>query len=178
MLTFINWLHQISFTKSSKAASRTILWHEWRSTSIMFTAEGRLNVEWTTSTNDLLLLLPSLVCDVFHRVMDSNNGPGMTLTHSWRYIFFLIHIRFVDWYITVQWHLDISTCDRRLPTDVIRTFHVFLEFCYLIWRNVIMKDMISQIDDLSPLSLNISLVRRSPYILAPSSALDEALSWP
>jgi hypothetical protein len=181
--TFINWLHWISFTKSSKAASRTILWHGWRSTSIMFMAKGRLNVEWTTSIDDLLPLLPSLVCDVFHRVVDSNNGPGMTLRHSWRYIFFLIDIRFVDWYITVQWHLDISTCNRRPRTDrrhphVSRVFGVLLSHSKerhhrghnLTNRRCTMS--------LSSLSLNISSVRHCPYILTPLSALDEALSWP
>ncbi|KAG2158743.1 uncharacterized protein EDB93DRAFT_1237966 [Suillus bovinus] len=32
-------------------------------------------------------------------------------------------------------------------TDVIRTFHAFLEFCYLVRRNVIMENTISQIED-------------------------------
>jgi hypothetical protein len=34
-----------------------------------------------------------------------------------------------------------------LPTDVIRTFRAFLEFCYLVRKNVITEDTISQIED-------------------------------
>ncbi|KAG1782102.1 hypothetical protein EV702DRAFT_1177148 [Suillus placidus] len=34
-----------------------------------------------------------------------------------------------------------------VPTDVIRTFRAFLEFCYLVRRNVITEDTISQIED-------------------------------
>ncbi|KAG1775478.1 hypothetical protein EV702DRAFT_1180272 [Suillus placidus] len=34
-----------------------------------------------------------------------------------------------------------------VPTDVVRTFRAFLEFCYLVRRNVITEDTISQIED-------------------------------
>ncbi|KAG0692045.1 hypothetical protein DFH29DRAFT_985968 [Suillus ampliporus] len=34
-----------------------------------------------------------------------------------------------------------------LLTDIICTFHAFLEFCYLVQKNVIMEDTISQIED-------------------------------
>jgi hypothetical protein len=136
-----------------------------------------------TSTDDLLLLLPSLVCDIFHRVMDSNSGLGMTLRHSWRYVFFLIDIRFVDWFITVQWHLDISTCNRRPCTNrhhlhVSCVFGVLLSCskeCHHGGHNLTNRRCTTL---LSPLWLNISSVRHCPYILAPLSALDEALSWP
>ncbi|KAG1747268.1 uncharacterized protein EDB91DRAFT_1235985 [Suillus paluster] len=34
-----------------------------------------------------------------------------------------------------------------VPMDVVRTFHAFLEFCYLVWCNIIMESTLVQIQD-------------------------------
>ena len=34
-----------------------------------------------------------------------------------------------------------------VPTDTIRTFHAFLEFCYLVCRNVITEQALTEIQD-------------------------------
>ncbi|KAG1765182.1 hypothetical protein EV702DRAFT_1182518 [Suillus placidus] len=47
--------------------------------------------------------------------------------------------------LTVQVYL--STIEGYIPTDVVRTFHAFLEFCYLVRRNIIMESTLVRIQD-------------------------------
>ncbi|KAI6043361.1 hypothetical protein EDC04DRAFT_2562900, partial [Pisolithus marmoratus] len=41
----------------------------------------------------------------------------------------------------------IAAIEGHIPKDVVCTFHVFLEFCYLIWWNVITEQVLTEIDD-------------------------------
>ena len=41
----------------------------------------------------------------------------------------------------------IAAIEGYVPQDVIRTFHAFLEFCYLVRRNVITEPMLTAIED-------------------------------
>ncbi|KAI6011242.1 hypothetical protein PISMIDRAFT_112348 [Pisolithus microcarpus 441] len=41
----------------------------------------------------------------------------------------------------------ITAIEGHVPKDVVCTFHAFLEFCYLVWQNVITEQTLTEIDD-------------------------------
>ncbi|KAG1837337.1 hypothetical protein DFJ58DRAFT_846544 [Suillus subalutaceus] len=72
-------------------------------------------------------LLVSKVFDVSTRSRISNNGPVDDLK--------------------VLMKVYLPAIEGHVPMDVVRTFRAFLEFCYLVWRNIIMESTLVQIQD-------------------------------